>query len=895
MTLGPDQWARLEELFHRATDLSRPEQEALLKAECPDDPALAAELRSLLEAAEAPSMPAVDAVQRSWDRALHQSGPSLVGRRIGAYRLDRELGRGGMGVVYLGVREDGEFSHTVAIKVLPGALLDDLSRWRFRNERRILANLKHPGIARLLDGGETEDGLPFVIMDYVDGLPIDQFCEKEGLNTRDRLELFLQVASAVSHAHAHLVVHRDLKPGNIFVLPDGTPRLLDFGIAKLLSPDGDTEVTRMEARALTPNFASPEQIRGEEIGTASDVYSLGVLLFRILTGSLPFDLAGRSPAEMEDTVGRTQPPLPSRVSGHRALTGDIDNIILTALRKDPERRYPSVDLLASDIRRHLEGRPVAARPATLRYRAGKFVRRNVGAVLSTVLFLAVLAGFSLTLAFQAARIAEERDTAEAERAKATAVSDFLMQVFSENDPNNSKGVELTAGDILSRGGERIRNDLGAAPEVKGQILQTIGTLYRRLGVYDSAEVFLFESLELREAELGRDHPDHVRSLDALARLAEARGEMDRARALFQDVLEARERGFGPESEEFAAALYEMGRFQLELGESEAREVFARAVAIRRGNPDTPEGEFLRSLEGLASSLRRDGQSDSAATVLEDVLTEKIRVHGPDHLSVASTLNNLGAAYYTSGQLDRAEGRFLESVALRERLTSPDHPAVLVVKNNLALTRSGLGRYEEAEALYREIIRIRQERGDAPITYASPLHNLGLVLTRLDRPQDAIDTFQEAVAVRREALGERHPQVAFPLMGLGRALELAGRLDESEEAMREGLGIRVEALGPTARLVGLDHYALGRFLLNQSRVPEAEEALREALRIQREVLTPTHVDLGETLAALGKLRMQEGDSEEGVLLLRESIGILEEVQSVQDIDLGELRRQVENGG
>ena len=414
-------WRRLDQLFGEASELPAPRREEWLGALPPEDQTHVAELRSLLAAHDRGGDFLEAAVEQA-ERALGAGPePDPLGRRIGAYRLVRLLGRGGMGAVYLAERADRAFRRRVAIKLLPWALATPEARDRFRLERQTLAGLAHPHIARLLDGGETEDGLPYLVMEYVDGEPIDRYCQRHGLDLERRLRLFREVCAAVADAHRNLVVHRDLKPANILVTAGGEVKLLDFGIAKLL-PGAQAEaadhLTRAGRLALTPLFASPEQVRGEPVTTATDVYGLGLLLFRLLTGTHPYRLETASPAAVERVVCERPPPRPSLAAAagmaglglaalRRRLRGDLDNIVLMALRKEPERRYASVERLAEDVRRHLELLPVRARPDTLTYRAGKFARRHRAGLAATALVAASLLG-GLLATTREARIAERR-------------------------------------------------------------------------------------------------------------------------------------------------------------------------------------------------------------------------------------------------------------------------------------------------------------------------------------------------------------------------------------------------------------------------------------------------------------------------------------------------------
>ena len=412
--MSSDRFQRCEELFHAAAPLAGTERDALLERSCAGDPELRADVERLLAAHDRAgdfiSSPAVATVREGVG-----ADESLVGRLVGPYRLVREIGRGGMGAVYLAERADGQYEQRVAVKVIKRGMDTEQVLERFRAERQILASLDHPNIARLLDGGSTDRGVPFFAMEYIEGQPIDAWAAGRVLSVDDRLRLFLQVCGAVSYAHQHLVVHRDIKPLNILVTADGVPKLLDFGIAKVLHEEGDQATSTVTGmRLLTPEYASPEQVEGQHATTVSDVYALGVVLYELLTGRSPYRLRSRTPLDIVEAVRTTDPERPSAVGGteklRRRLRGDLDTILLTALRKEPARRYQSVEQFAGDVRRHLDGLPVRARPDTFGYRAGKFVRRNRVPVAAGVLLSLALLGGTVATAYQAqqARAAQAR-------------------------------------------------------------------------------------------------------------------------------------------------------------------------------------------------------------------------------------------------------------------------------------------------------------------------------------------------------------------------------------------------------------------------------------------------------------------------------------------------------
>jgi serine/threonine-protein kinase len=489
-----ERWAEVDRLFAAALERPAAERDRFLEIACP------AELRPAVSRLLAADAASGGFLERPVARLLGETASEAPapGRRLGPYRLLREIGTGGMGTVYLAVRDDAQYERQVAVKVLRAGLADPAARHRFLAERQILARLEHPAIARLYDGGTTADGRPYLVMEWIDGLPLTGYCDQNRLSIEARLSLFLQVAAAVQHAHQNLLVHRDLKPGNILVTAEGEPRLIDFGIAKQLAPEGgDGNLTRTGLRLLTPSYASPEQVRGEAITTASDVYSLGVLLYELLAGRSPYRVEPGLLHEVERAICEEEPERPSQAllrspaagptaeaiaaargmrpaALRRRLAGDLDNVVLMALRKEPGRRYGSAAQLAADLERHLGDLPVLARPDTLAYRGRKFVQRHRAAVAAAGLSLLVLAGFVVSLAAQGRRLARERD-------KARYALSFLVDVFEDADPHKTAGAALTAREILARGAARAAGELSRPPEVQAAALDAIGQLGLGLG------------------------------------------------------------------------------------------------------------------------------------------------------------------------------------------------------------------------------------------------------------------------------------------------------------------------------------------------------------------------------------------------------------------------------
>ncbi|MEO7660521.1 MAG: serine/threonine-protein kinase, partial [Pyrinomonadaceae bacterium] len=501
-----EDWQKINDLFALALEQPIETRSEFLRQNCEGNESLFAEVRSLLDAAdEQENLIEKNSIDLAANVATN--GRSLAGKRFGNYKIVREIGRGGMGAVFLAERTDGEFDQQVALKIVRQTFVDAELGKRFRLERQILATLNHPHIARLLDGGVSEMGEPFLAMEYVDGEPLLEYAEDHNLKIEDRLTLFLKICSAVAYAHRSLVIHRDIKPSNILVNGEGDPKLLDFGLAKILD-DSSNDATQTAFRAFTPAYASPEQISGKNITTASDVYSLGVVLYELLTGDRPFHFEDKSFEEILRTIEANEPPRPStaaslkpeieetnpksKIQNPNSLRGDLDTIILKALRKESELRYGGVEQLAEDIGRHLNNLPIQARPQTFSYRASRFVRRNKIAMGATLVILLSLVTGLAVASWQAKIARADRDRAELSAAKARRISGFLEKLMltanpSWNAPGFGRDQDITLIEVIDEAAERVKIEFAEQPDILAAIQHNLGITYISRGRYDAAE------------------------------------------------------------------------------------------------------------------------------------------------------------------------------------------------------------------------------------------------------------------------------------------------------------------------------------------------------------------------------------------------------------------------
>jgi eukaryotic-like serine/threonine-protein kinase len=863
--MDPAAWQRIAPLVDQALDLPEPDRPAFLAGVGAEDPQLGRELAAFLageaeargflegpvDARATALLRAMAEDVRSWD-ALHREGG-----RVGPYRVLRELGRGGMGVVFLAERVDGGFQQQVALKLVRRGLDSEDIVARFAAERQILARLQHEHVARLLDGGATEAGQPYYAMEYVEGVPLTVHADRKGLDTAGRLRLFLQVCDAVDYAHRNLVVHRDLKPSNVLVTEGGRVRLLDFGIAKVLeeSEPGAT-VTRGDARPLTPQYAAPEQLRGQPITTATDVYSLGVVLYELLSGRPPHRLDGLSPAEVERTVMEREAPPCSSVAGGalaRELRGDLDTIVAVALRKEPGRRYASVGALADDVRRYLSGRPVSARGDRWTYQASKFVRRHrVGVAAAALVSLSLVSGVLATLwqareALRQARRAEE-------------VKRFTLSLFELSDPDAAKGREVTARQLLERGAQRVETELAGQPDLQAEMWLFLGSIHHRLGLDATGRPLREKALALRRQGPHRDPLAVAEAELAVGSSHMSLGDGVRAVEHLQRALDARVAGLGEDHVQTAVARGLLGQALFQRGDAAGAEPLLRkAVAGLRLHLPAAAPDLAVNLTALGVVRQGEGDLAEAERLYREGLDLRRGAFGEEHTQVASSLFNLAAVMKDRGDLAGAEAQYRQVLALHRRLKESDHEALAADLNNLGTTLIALGRFAEAEALLQEslALRIRVHGADSP-RQALGLHSLAQAVRWQGRFEEAEALSRRALGYAVSLVGEDHTNVAAVREELAQTLRERGRLEEAEGLARRALATHRARPQPDPARVALALVTLGRILFVGGRAAEAEGLLEEAVHLRAGKLgdgdwrtAEARLRLGECLEALGR--------------------------------------------
>jgi eukaryotic-like serine/threonine-protein kinase len=899
-------WREVDRIFAGALERSAAERGAFLDAAC-GDPELREEVERLLAADERIGT----FLETPAGEALGAPVPwSDEGGRVGPYRLLRRIGSGGMGTVYLARRDDEHFERLVAVKVLRSDLESPEARQRFLVERQILARLEHSNIARLYDGGCTEDGRPYLVMELVEGLPVDRYCDRHRLTVDQRLDLFRKICAAVQYAHQNLLVHRDLKPANILVTPEGEPKLLDFGIAKQLRPEQEAgDLTPPILRAMTPIYASPEQVRGEAVTTASDVYSLGVLLYELLAGCSPYRLTSRHPQELEAAILGPEPEPPSQAlfrTGEpspessakgrgrptalaRRLRKDLDQIVLRALRKDPQSRYTSVALLSQDLENHRALLPVTARRNTVLYRAGKFVRRHrtamVGAVLAALLGIGLLTSFVV----QGRRVARERD-------KARYTLAFLVNIFKEADPYHARGERLTAQEILDKGADRVSRELTGQPDVQAALMDSIGEVALGLGRYDQAEPLLERALALRRKTFGPQSLEVAESLEHLALLKRERSQLKAAEALLRQSLALKRRLLGDHDLAVAKILNELGvLLASEMKIAEAESVHREALAIARQEEGLVGPTVAESVLGLANRKNERGDYAAAERLFRQGLAIERRALGTKDPRLYRDQTTLGEILIDAGKYQAAEALLRQSLAVQQRILGREHPDVATTLNDLGLVVQRLNRYPEAEVIDREVLQIaRSQFGPTHWRVGLILGNLGSVLVGQDKPdkiREGIPYYEQALVIRRQNLGDRDPLVAQIYLLLAEAHR---QLQEPATALplaRKALSLLEQTEGPGHPHVAYALRELGRDYMYLKRFAEAEPHLRRALDIRRKELAADSPDVANAKATLGECLTSLGRYAEADVLLREADATFSAQFPADDYRIATTRRSL----
>ncbi len=809
-----EQWKKIKEIVGAALDRGPQERSAFLDEACFLDRELRLEVESLLAAhAKAGALsenPWTTTVADAWGEP----------QSIGPYRLMHQLGVGGMGQVWLAEQAE-PVRRRVALKLIKAGMYDRATIQRFQAERQSLAIMDHPAIAKVFDAGATPEGQPYLVMEFVDGLPITEYCDRKKLRIRERLQLFIEVCKGVQHAHQKAIIHRDLKPSNILVAEiDGkpVPRIIDFGLAKatgtaLAEP---TPCTQVGALLGTPGYMSPEQVSPElqDVDTRTDVYSLGVILYELLTGFLPFDTTKWNKQQLEELLRQlreTNPQRPStRVGTNRdasraraeargtetgqlvtLLRGDLDWITLKALETDRERRYGTPAALAADVERYIENRPVEARPASAAYRLRKYVSRHAVATAMVSGVAILLIAFGVTQAIELRRITQERD-------RANRITQFMTNMFEVSDPSEARGNSITAREILDKSSKEIETSLAQDPELKAQMLDVMGEVYEGLGLYPRAESLIKQSVNLRHDVLGPEHPATLSSAGRLAWATSEEGRFAEAEKMSRELIDIEKRVLGPNDRATLLAESNLAWTLESAGRSEEAEKLCQQTLERQRQVLGAEDlDTIESERRFAIIQEKRGGFAAAEKSYRSILDIRRRVLGPGHPLTLKASDDLGIVLVEEDRYGEAEQLLQQTFDTSSRLLGSDHPDTLITMGNLATVFENQGRYSESERLQREVlVRCRRTVGEEHPLTAVALYNIADVLYYQHRYAEAATVLREAVDIERRILGSKHPDTVDSVYKLARLLALTRKPDEAvsllDDAADHGLDPKILA-------------------------------------------------------------------------------------------------------
>ncbi|WP_069133089.1 serine/threonine-protein kinase [Rhodohalobacter halophilus] len=854
-------WTFVEEIVDQALSLPVEEREHFITEKCEGNEKLKQDIIDFLNSIKE-SDDMFDNVRSVKKNAFQtvvkkntNSPISLIGTIIDKYKIIELISHGGMGNVFLAERCDGHYTQTVALKLLRHGMETPENICRFEKEREILAGLNHPNIAKLIDGGVTEFGLPYLVMEYIDGMPIDDYCDENRLTLKERITLFISVCQAVQFAHNNLVIHRDLKPANILVEDNGHIKILDFGIAKLIEDKIETdlhnEVTSQQV--LTPGFAAPEQITGESVNTATDTYSLGILLYRILSGCKPFNFNNFSPFERQEIILYHEPRSPSaqfnenlvfdqeKIAQKRgisvsklfnSLTVDLDAIVLKSIRKEPASRYQTIESLVDDLKRYLSNLPVLAHQGSVSYKVKKVLLRNYKLISAAAVFIIFTVTFSF---YHTNRITEERNIAQYETLKTAEISSMLFDLFDAHSPDQALGQPITAEELLQKGLERAKK-LDDQPELQAQMYNVIGKVYLKMGSLPTAQRLLNDSVELYTEVLGRNHADTGLAIADQASLYSAFGDYPRAERLFEHALAILDNTSGSQMINFADIISEQAYVLRRQGKYiEAEDAFRKNYDLLKNQLGEQHEKTISAKNSIAVTIFNRGEYEAAEQMLREVLKERQQVLGDTHPDIAESKNSLGALLMNLGQFNEAELLFREAYELRNRILGSDHHKTLLTLNNLGIMQRDQGKFEEADATFQKVTKLKENRfGTFSVSTAISYFSHGELYLMTGDTDKAEITLRKAFVIFDEVLGENHSFYARTKMNLGYNYLLNDQLSKAEEYLMAGYDTVSEIHQKNTLELAIADYQVGSLKVKQGEFRLASRYLNDSLDAFEEI-------------------------------------------------------------
>lgn len=886
----PARWERTKEILGAALERDPSQRGAFLDQACAGDAALRSEINSLLDAhAQADHLS-----EGAFTTELTDA--PLLSRVVGPYRLLRKLGEGGMGQVWL-AEQTAPVRRKVALKLVRAGMFDETSLRRFQGERQSLAIMDHPAIAKVFDAGATPDGQPYFAMEYVPGPAITDYCDAKKLNIADRIELFIRACEGVQHAHQKAVIHRDLKPANILVVEvDGKPqpRIIDFGLAKALTPflSGESLNTLAGSFVGTPGYMSPEQADPgiQDVDTRSDVYSLGVVLYELLTGSQPFDTAKWKKLPLDEVLRHLReddPQKPStKISASReastsaahardtepaqlvsALRGDLDWITLKALDKDRNQRYGAVSEVAADLRRYLNNEPIAARPASTGYRVRKYIRRHRIAVSVAAGLVLLLAGFAALQAIQLRRITRERDRAD-------RVAQFMTNMFKVSNPSESRGNTITAREILDKASREIDSGLAKDPQLQAKMMDTMGSVYRSLGLYPPAKTLLTRSLEIDRSLLGPNHRETLSTASHLGMALFDAGQLSDAEKLLRTTIDSQRRILGPEHPDTLRSLGVLGIVVHNQGHDvDAEKLDRQLIESQRRVLGRDDPETLSTMSNLAFVLRDlGGRFPEAEQLNREVLEARRRTLGSDHPDTLRSMANLAFVLQTEGGRDTEGEHLLRDVLeTQRRVLGQEHPDTLRTITTLAIFVGHSGKYAEEERLLSDLLDVqRRTLGPSHTNTLNTMSNLAATLLQEKKYSAAETLGRQTLALEEEKFGAEHRETLRTMLNLAGTLQEEGKFADAEKMDRKCLDVARKVLSPGSNLIPVLLYNLSTVLDKQRRFDESEKALRESVDGALRSFGPKDPNTPRFIYALGGLLAREGHRDEALTTLRQAL-------------------------